>query len=464
MRNRTRLRVCLMLQALAATLILFSLNGCGSDEEETAVLIIESEPEDGATVQIGGRVYGETPTTIRGLRAGQYYAILNQDGYKRSTRSITLPETGKVRIVVQMQLIVGYLTLESIPPRAQVFLDGVEYLGETPLVDKAIPIGSYSYEMRLENYLKLESQVEILEDRHYSFTHLITPMKGQVQVFSRPTNASIYINDVLQKKTTPTHFQLIPGAYTIGVYKKGYVLAEQVVQMGPNGEDSVDLRLKEGEVPPGMVLIPAGEFVIGVNGGAPDEAPQRKVDLDTYYIDKFEVTNQQFAQVFPSHVFDPRLADYPMQGVSWSQAVEYATAVGKRLPTEMEWEKAARGIDGREYPWGNKFDPALCNGDKGLNSKATKVGQYRAGASLYGVMDMAGNVYEWTSDWYQPYEGNTVIKTEYGQVFRVLRGGSYLSQPYEVRAPRRHYDRMERAREDYGLRCAKDVEDLGSRS
>ncbi len=73
---------------------------------------------------------------------------------------------------------------------------------------------------------------------------------------------------------------------------------------------------------------------------------------------------------------------------------------------------------------------------------------------------MSGNVYEWTSDWYQPYEGNTVIMTEYGQVFRVLRGGSYRSELFDVRAARRHYDRMESAREDYGFRCAKDVDEL----
>ena len=460
MRNRNRLRVCLMFQAMVATLLLLPLSGCGSDEVETAVLIIESEPEDGATVQIGGRVYGRTPITIRDLPAGQYYAILNQYGYKRTTKSITLPEIGKVRIVAEMEPIVGYLTLESDPPRAQVFLDGVEYLGETPIVAKAIRIGSHSYEIRLENYLKLESRIEILEDRRYSLTHLLTPMKGQVQVFSRPSNASIYINDILQKKTTPTRFQVNPGTYTIGVYKKGYVLAEQIVQMGPNGEDLVDLRLEEGEVPPGMILIPAGEFIFGLSGGAPDEGPQRKIELDAYYIDKLEVTNQQFAQVFLGHLFDPRLANYPVKGVSWSQAVDYAAAVGKRLPTEMEWEKAARGTDGREYPWGNNFDPALCNADKGLDSKSSKVGKYRGGASPYGVLDMAGNVYEWTADWYQPYEGNTVIQTEYGQVFRVLRGGSYLSEPFDVRAPRRHYDRMERAKENYGIRCAKDVEDL----
>ncbi len=461
MRTTTRLPRGLIEQGLTATLLVLVLAGCGSgDEEKGAVLIIESEPEDGATVQIGGRNYGQTPATIRGLPAGQYYAILNQYGYKRTTRAITLRETGDVRVVAQMEPIVGFLTIESDPPRAQVYLDGLRHLGETPLVAQKIPVGRYTYELRLENYLTLQNEVMILEDRRYSFTHSFTPMKGQIQFFSRPSEASVYINDVIQKDTTPTRYSLSPGIYTVGIHKKGYILSEQVVDLQPNGQEVVDLRLEEGEVPPAMVLIPAGEFTYGVSGGAPDEAPERKISVDAFYIDKLEVTNRQFAEVFPARTFDARVADYPVRGVTWSQAVDYARAVGKRLPTEVEWEKAARGTDGREYPWGNRFDASLCNVRKDLKSTALRVGNYRGGASPYGVLDMAGNVYEWTSDWYQPYEGNTAIKTEYGQVFRVLRGGSYLSEPFEVRAARRHYDRMESAREDYGFRCAKDVDEL----
>lgn len=462
MRNRTRLRVCLIFQVLAATLIVLSFAGCDSDEEESAILFVESEPEDGATIKIGSKIYGRTPMRISGLPVGEHYVKLSLDRHKRAFKAVTLPETGEVRIVVRMDLIVGYLTLKSDPPRAQVYLDGVEHLGETPLTAKAVPVGIHSYELRLEDHLKLEGEVEILEDRHYSFMHLITPMEGQIQVFSRPSGADIYINDILQEKTTPTRFSVKPGTYTVGVYKKGYIMAEKAVQMEPNGEEAVDLVLEEGEVPPGMVLIPAGEFIFGVNGGAPDEAPEQKVYLKAYYIDKLEVTNQQFAQIFPGHVFDPLHADHPVQGVSWRQAVAYAEAVGKRLPTEKEWEKAARGPDGREYPWGSGFDPALCNAYRGPDSKATKVAQYRGGASPYGLMDMSGNVYEWTFDWYEPYEGNTEIKAEYGQIYRVLRGGSYQSDEYHVRAPRRHFARMDLGRRDYGLRCAMDVEDLGS--
>ena len=205
-----------------------------------------------------------------------------------------------------------------------------------------------------------------------------------------------------------------------------------------------------------MVTVPEGEFIMGVDGGSPDERPRRKVILPAFYIDKFEVTNLDFAKVFPNHRFEERTGMFPVSNVTWEQATAYAQAVGKRLPTEEEWEKAARGTDGREYPWGNTFDPQLCNANSGPRSAPTRVGQFRPGASPYGAMDMAGNVYEWTSSWYQPYPGNEVVRDDYGQVFRVLRGGSFSTDRFGVRAARRHYDRVDNRRMDYGFRCAMD--------
>lgn len=446
-------------RALVLVFVALISAGCGTGEKDGgAVVIFESTPEDGATVVIGGRTYGETPVTIRGLPAGQYYAILNQYGYKRHTKAFTLQESGDVKVTVDMLPLVGYLSLDSRPRHAMVYIDGLRYIGDTPLIKVPLPLGEHTYELRLENHLTTERKLSVREDYQYSFTHLLRPMKARVQVFSRPSGAQIYINDQLQRSVTPHRLQLVPGTYTIGAYNKGYVMAEKVVEATPNGNHIVDLRLVEGEVPPGMVLIPAGEFIFGVDGGAPDELPERRIDLDAFYIDKFEVTNSEFAEVFPGHKFAARTVNYPVRAVSWTQATKYAISVGKRLPTEQEWEKAARGTDGRDYPWGNTFDAALCNLGQSIN-KVRPIGQYRGGASPYGVMDMSGNVLEWTSDWYQPYPGNEAITIDYGQVFRVLRGGSFLSDAFDVRCSRRHYDAVENNRSDYGFRCAMDVAD-----
>jgi len=195
-----------------------------------------------------------------------------------------------------------------------------------------------------------------------------------------------------------------------------------------------------------------------VDGNSPDERPKRRIMLDAFYMDKFEVTNVQYKRIFPDHTFNERLANYPVVGVAWKEAAQYAEAVGKRLPTEMEWEKAARGPDGREYPWGNTFNPSLANVSGDVpEARLMEVGQFRDGASPYGCMDMAGNAYEWTNDWYNPYPGNTDVTIDYGNIYRVLRGGSYLSEPFEARSAKRHFDKVDTARKDYGFRCAMDI-------
>jgi formylglycine-generating enzyme required for sulfatase activity len=277
-------------------------------------------------------------------------------------------------------------------------------------------------------------------------------------VISSPAGAQVWINDQLQEDRTPATFSLVPGTYTIQVHEKGYVMADASVTIGPNEEKSIRLEMMEGDAPEGMVLVPAGEFIMGFDQGAPDERPQRKVFLDAFYIDRYEVTNEEYQRVVPTHTFPKGKERFPVTGVSWEQARAYAEAVGKRLPREAEWEKAARGTDGREYPWGMRFDANLCNTADKKNLGPEEVGSYRAGASPYGCMDMAGNVQEWTADWYNAYEGNTDIQKDYGQVFRVLRGGSYLTDQYTARCARRQYDRSQSAKEDYGFRCAKDVE------
>ena len=435
------------------------LIGCGGGVDDGAVLIIESEPS-GSEVVIGSRNYGRTPTTIRGLSEGQYYAILAQYGFKRKTQSIALPQTGEIRVTAQMEPLVGYLSITTDPPRGRVFIEGEGFIGETPLKSFALGVGDHSYTIERPDYLTVERDINVQEDRRYSYTHRLTAMQGTLQVFSRPTGATIYINDEPQTVLTPTRFSLVPGDYTVGVHLEGHILEEELVRVEPNSEETIDLRMDVGNVPLGMVLVAEGEFIFGFSGGAPDEDPEKKITLPAFYIDKYEVSNREFAEVFPIHTYDERMENYPAQGITWNQATLYAQTVGKRLPTEVEWEKAARGTDGRDYPWGNKFDPTLANIAKG-NDKETKSARRREynGQSVWGALDMSGNVYEWTSDWYQVYEGNTrgIDADDYGQQYRVLRGGSYLTDQFEARAARRHYDKVENGKEDYGFRCVMDL-------
>ncbi len=223
-----------------------------------------------------------------------------------------------------------------------------------------------------------------------------------------------------------------------------------------------------------MVFVPAGKFLMGHNAGFDDEIPAHTVDLDGFWIDKYEVTNQQYALCVEAGVCDlpyylgsflhtgyydnPAFVNYPVIYVSWYDAVQYCQWAGARLPTEAEWEKAARGEDGRIYPWGNASPTgALVN----FNQKpgdTTAVGQYPDGASPYGALDMAGNVWEWVEDWYSAsYYQLMPGANPRGPIsgtLKVVRGGSWVNDADIIRSTNRGYPVPEYTSHNYGFRCA----------
>jgi iron(II)-dependent oxidoreductase len=221
-----------------------------------------------------------------------------------------------------------------------------------------------------------------------------------------------------------------------------------------------------------MTEIPAGAFVMGSDAGDPEDAPAHQVDLPAFEIDKFEVTNTDFAVFVETtgYVTDAEQAgkkswrdsfgegkeDHPVVRVTWNDAVAYCAWLDKRLPTEAEWEKAARGTEGFRFPWGNEWDASKANTmATGLRGTAV-VGSFGAGASPYGVEDMTGNVWEWTADWYQPYPGNAVGDAYYGEQCRVTRGGGWFdNEPQATTFNRNCADPDKTAIDELGFRCAR---------
>lgn len=195
-----------------------------------------------------------------------------------------------------------------------------------------------------------------------------------------------------------------------------------------------------------MIFVPAGEFTMGSNTGRSDEQPVHRVHLDAFWIDQTEVTNAMYAKcvadgdcdspsssssyTHDSYYGNPTYDDYPVIYVNWSQAAAYCKWAGRELPTEAQWEKAARGTDGRTYPWGEGINCDKANYTISCVGDTSEVGSYSNGASIYGALDMAGNVWEWVNDWYgDTYYASSPSSNPSGPAsgqYRVLRGGSWI--------------------------------------
>jgi len=231
-----------------------------------------------------------------------------------------------------------------------------------------------------------------------------------------------------------------------------------------------------GSQPGEMISIPGGSFIMGTDERLSDEGPPHTVTLKGFQIDKYEVTNGQYKAFIddtkrksPNHfrnrTYPAGKVDHPVTYVNWMDAKAYCEWAGKRLPTDEEWEYAARGTDQRTYPWGNDFE--LESGNTPLRwqkigkfGDTMPVGMFPKGASPFGLLDMSGNVWEWTSSWYYAYPGNKVFSESYGERYKTLKGGSWFDCSFYkcgISAPvyNRAFFAKKVKNDTFGFRCAK---------
>ncbi len=243
-----------------------------------------------------------------------------------------------------------------------------------------------------------------------------------------------------------------------------------VVDAGDRTAD-VETRLRPPPPPPppGMVVVPAGVFILGSDRGCDNERPASPVFIDAFYIDEHEVTNDAYREFCvrtkrqppPNPKGDPAYfsskPSHPVVNVTWFDAAEFAKWAGKRLPTEAEWEKAARGgVDGRDYPWGDTIEPSQAN-----YSTAGTCPVRSFPPNGYGLFEIVGNVWEWCADWYAPdiYRAG-VTRNPKGPVSgadKVLRGGSIDGTSQTLRISYRHWFNPGHRSSDIGFRCVRDV-------
>ena len=224
---------------------------------------------------------------------------------------------------------------------------------------------------------------------------------------------------------------------------------------------------------PGMVFVPAGPFIMGSELGEGDEFPRRIVDLSAFYIDIYEITNAEYnkcvkaGKCLPQRYRNDKTLNQPTQPVvalGWDDAVAYCRFAGKRMPTEAEWEKAARGTDERFFPWGNDWHPEWVNqhADKDGFATTAPVGSFKQNVSPYGAYDMAGNAWEWTHDFHGfTYYRHSPPKDPQGPeggVKHSMRGGSWMYDvPFFVTTHNRSPGRPWIRKQYVGGRCAKSL-------
>ena len=246
----------------------------------------------------------------------------------------------------------------------------------------------------------------------------------------------------------------------------------------PRGKGPIDLGKAPVDVP-GMVYVPAGEFVMGGEYGEFDEVPRHVVDLDAFYIDKLEVSNAKYRKCVRAKRCGRSTADsdrrynaptHAVVSITWFDARNYCKWVGgKRLPTEAEWEKAARGTDERRYPWGNEWKRECVNlrGDGDGYKYTSPVGAFPCGASPYGALDMAGNAWEWNEDWWDGnYYAVSPRKNPKGpprspRGRRSMRGGTWKYEVgFFVTTTNRSHTFPTKRTPWVGFRCAKSETDV----
>ena len=409
---------------------------------------------------------------------------------------------------------VATLTVTSIPSGASVYIDG-EVIGQTPLPDYEIDTGS-----------QREKQVEIRIELSGYKSHVAkatlkggqqTPWDirlekfisrtGTLTVTSTPSGASVSIDGALIGPTPLRDYEIDTGAarekrVEVGLELAGYKSRVAPLTLKGDQQTSWDVRLEKilevqketvpnGFAPEGMVLIPAGDFRMGSNDGNFDESPVHTVYVDAFYMDAYEVTNAQYKDFvdanpqwgkddIPSRYYDGNYLKHwtrnsygsgndPVVYVSWYAAIAYAEWAGKRLPTEAEWERGARGgLSGKKYPWGDSINSSKAVYDVG---GTTDVGTYPP--NNYGLYDMAGNVWEWCLDEYQgdyykisPRRNpiarvNSIIHITNNftniKSKRVLRGGSWEGNRRSLRVANRRVNTPTFTNSYFGFRCAKSV-------
>lgn len=413
---------------------------------------------------------GVTPLKIDNVKEGNHFLTISLEHYRDVDHNVqVVPNQNKI-IDDTLLAYIGTLSIRTDPPGAEVFLDDHDFFGKTPAFKGNLIVGWHRIILRKKGYEDYKDEFKLKYGQEKKILAKLKAKPGNLIVSSDPGDAKVIVN----KKVlglTPLEHQLPPGKHLLRIAKDGYQIQERSVLIEANKDTVLGFKLHSthSEVA-GMIFVPTGEFIMGSDKGEENERPARKVWMDAFFIDKYEITNKQYREFImatnhrpPAFLYQERLGrdNQAVVGVSWLDAKAYAKWAGKRLPFEAEWEKAARGLDGREYPWGSVWDKEKANNSESKITGPSFVGSFLGGVSPYGLFDMAGNVWEWTADWFvSNYYNFAPYKNPKGARFgttRTARGGSWVESSRMLRTSVRKGILPTLRASNIGFRCAMDA-------
>lgn len=475
------------------------------DAAPKALVTVNSIPP-GATILLDGETVGQTPSNVP-MSVGQHVLALKLDGYADVTREVELkPGEDLFLLPFQLKAQGGRINLTSDPAGATVLVNGQE-LGRTPCTVE-LPPGAYDLEFRLPDRPAVMQKVVLTAGQTQNVPLIELPAaQARLKVSSDPAGAAILLNGKSTGKVTPAELEVTPGAVRVQLQQEGYQIKELDVQVTAGQTTDVSARLEATFPPAGwpdflqnfkpvaglkyrvmakdgmpQVFIPEGVFTMGdsIGDGARSERPVRRIHLSGYWMDLHEVTNRQYESFLNAtgHKPDDRWVkwnqdtgpNYPACYVTWYEASAYADWAGRTLPTEAQWERAARGgLEGKRYEWGDNPDPAYANADFQDRLRFSYENHLKYCQPVcedkpngFGLFDMCGNVWEWSRDWFDDGwlqnmpEKDPVRLVPTREKVHTLRGGSWQDGPMVVRVSSRLLRHRDNFYDTFGFRCCSE--------
>jgi formylglycine-generating enzyme required for sulfatase activity len=406
---------------------------------------------------------------IDDIKAGDHFLTVRLDKYREIERNIRISAYKMKIIDEKFSALIGSAFIQSDPPDADIYLNNSDFLGRTPLLKQVLLVGWHQLTLKKEGFLDYKDEFKLEYGQERRIMAKLQAKPGRLIISSDPNGAAVVV-DGKNLGRSPLNQQLSSGNHQLKVTKEDHKKYEQTFIIKSDQDTFLDITLESTHNEAGgMIFIPAGEFIMGSDEGEENEGPARKVWVDAFFISKYEVTNRQYRDFVretnhraPVFMYQKDLGydDQPVVGISWYDALAYAKWSGMRLPTEAEWEKAARGLHGRSYPWGPVWDKNRANSAESEMTKPAFVGSFPGGASPFGLMDMAGNVREWIADWFvSNYYAFAPHKNPKGARFgttRSTRGGSWADEAEALTTTARKGVLPTLRTSNIGFRCAMD--------